>query len=142
MSKPLLLRLMAILLIPGILSANSWAQGNSKQSGQLSFLNTGRGSGTIQLNGGDLITCGPNQACTPAFEVATGETINLLATAQCNTSYFAQFGFPCSSGGSTTRPGQGTCSFGDRWDSAQYPVQMTVVFEPVPPKAKPPIPCR
>jgi hypothetical protein len=118
------------------------AQSASPPGGQLTFRNVGKGGGTIQLNGGDIITCGPNQACTPVFDVNTGETLNLLATAQCNTSYFGQFSFPCSSGGNTTRPGQGACSFVNRWDSSQYPVQMTVDFGLVPTNAKPPIPCK
>jgi len=110
--------------------------------GQLRFQNVGNGSGTIQLNGGEIITCGPNQACTPAFNVQLGETLNLLAIAQCDTSYFVQFSFPCSAGGSSARPGQGSCSFVNHWNSSQYPVQMTIDFGLVPPNAKPPIPCK
>jgi hypothetical protein len=118
------------------------AQSAPPAGGQLMFRNIGKGSGTIQMNGSDIITCGPNQACTPAFVVNTGETLNLSATAQCNTSYFVQFGLPCSSGGSTTRPGQGYCSFVNRSNSSQYPIQMTVFFDRIPPNTKPPIPCK
>ena len=142
MCNRLLLRFVITPLLVGVLSPYLGAQSNSKQGGQLNFTNIGRGSGTIQLNGGDVITCGPNQACTPSFGVKSSETLNLLATAQCNTSYFVQFSFPCSQGGSTTRPGQGYCSFVNRWNSSQYPVQMTVDFGLVPPNAKPPISCK
>jgi len=117
-------------------------QSTASASGQLTFQNVGKGTGTIQLNGGDIITCGPNQPCSAAFEVTTGETLTLLATAQCNTSYFVQFSLPCSSGGSTVRPGQGYCSFINRASGSQYPIQMTVFFDRVPPNAKPPIPCK
>jgi hypothetical protein len=111
-------------------------------SGQLLFQNVGQGSGTIQLNGGDIITCESNSTCTSAFVVRTGETISLSATAQCNTSYFVQFSLPCSSGGSTTRPGQGYCSFVNHSNTSQYPIQMTVLFNRVPTGAKPPIACK
>jgi hypothetical protein len=117
-------------------------QASPAAGGQLRFQNVGNGSGTIQLNGGNIITCGPYQVCTPAFNVQSGETLNLFAIAQCNTSYFVQFSFPCSQGGSSARPGQGSCSFVNRWNSSQYPVQMTVDFGLVPSNAKPPIPCK
>jgi hypothetical protein len=116
-------------------------QTTASSSGQLTFRNVGEGAGTIQLNGGDIIMCGPNQACGQAFIVTTGETLGLSATAQCNTSYFVQFSLPCSSGGNTTRPGRGYCSFVNRASNSQYPLQMTVFFDRVPPNAKPPIPC-
>jgi len=142
MRKRLSFGFVAILLLVGMGSMYASAQGSPSQSGQLNFRNVGQGSGTIQLNGGDTIICGPKQACVGRFSVNTGETLNLTATAQCNTSYFVEFSFPCSQGGSTTRPGQGYCSFVNRSEGSQYPVQMTVVFERVPPNAKPPIPCK
>jgi len=118
-------------------------QSSPPTSGQLQFRNVGTGTGTIQLNGGDTITCGPKQSCAPAFNVKLGESLDLVATAQCDTSYFTNFSLPCSSGGSTTRPGKGECSFVIHWnDSSELPAQMTVDFGVVPPNAKPPIPCR
>lgn len=84
-------------------------------SRQLRLQNVGNGSGPVQLTAGEAISCGPNQACTPAFDLQLGETLNFLATAQCNTSYFVQVSFPCSQGESTTRPGQWYCSFVNHW---------------------------